>query len=133
MFCERARQAQVCFILQSSQCSYQKIHPPIPRDEMFDELGRERNLYRIDLKTGLRQIRVRKEVIEKLALKPRYGQFEYFVNPYGLCNARATFQSVMNDIFRDKLDGYFTIIIADLLIYSNWEEAHFWYSRNIIE
>lgn len=80
---------------------------PLPRcDEMFDRLGEARYFSKMDLKTGFHQIRVRQEDIEKTAFKTKYGQFEYLVLPMGLCNAPATFQTLMNTIFQDCIDVY---------------------------
>ena len=60
---------------------------------MFDMIGDARVFYKIDLKTGSHQIRVKPEYIEKTAFNTKYGQFEYLVMPMGLCNALAKFQS----------------------------------------
>lgn len=65
---------------------------PVPHiDGIFDRLGGYQLFYRMDLKIGYHQIRVRPEDIEKTAFKTKYGQYEYLVMPMGLCNAPATF------------------------------------------
>ena len=70
---------------------------PLPRtDEMFDRLVEARVFSKLDMKTGFHQIRVNPEDIEKTAFNTKYGQFEYLVMPMGLCNAPATFQTLMN-------------------------------------
>ena len=38
------------------------------------------------------------------AFNTRYGQFEYLVMPFGLCNAPATFQNYINEAVRNYLD-----------------------------
>lgn len=69
---------------------------PLPRsDEMFDKLGGARIFSELDLKTGFHQIRVKLEEIEKTAFNTNYGQYQYLLMPMGLCNAPATFQSLM--------------------------------------
>lgn len=98
---------------------------PLPRcDEMFDRLGEARYFSKMDLKTGFHQIRVRPEDIEKTAFKTKYGQFEYLVLPMGLCNAPATFQTLMNTIFQDCIDVYLVVYMDDLLVFSKTEDDH---------
>ncbi len=87
-------------------------------------LGEARFFSKLDLKTGFHQIRVRPEDIEKTAFNTKYGQFEYLVMPMGLCNAPATFQSLMNRIFYDFLDDFLVVYMDDLLIFSKGEQSH---------
>ena len=44
--------------------------------------------------------------------------------PFGLTNAPATFQSLMNDIFRDMLDVCVVIYLDDILVYSKNDKDH---------
>ena len=98
---------------------------PLPRsDEMFDLLGEAKYFSKLDLKTGFHQIQVRPEDVEKTAFNTKYGQFEYLVMPMGLCNAPATFQSLMNRIFYDCIDKFLVVYMDDLLIFSKDEESH---------
>ncbi|SPC67498.1 uncharacterized protein UHOD_11759 [Ustilago sp. UG-2017b] len=84
---------------------------------------------------GLNQITIRNryplplidELLDRLA-KPafhtRYGLFQYNVMPFGLANAPASFQHLMNDTFKDMLDRSLIIYLDDLLIYSSTLEQH---------
>src|SRR4030095_9490131 len=60
----------------------------------------------------------------KTAFRTRYGHFEYLVMPFGLANAPATFQNMINDILRDLLDQGGVAYLDDILIYSESEEEH---------
>jgi len=103
-----------------------KNSTPLPRtDEMFDRIGEARIFSKMDLKTGFHQIRVRPEDVEKTAFNTKYGQFEYLVLPMGLCNAPATFQSLMNSIFHDCMDEFIVVYMDDLLIFSKDKESHY--------
>ena len=58
------------------------------------------------------------------AFNSRYGQFEYLVMPFGLCNAPGTFQGYINESLREYLDVFCTAYLDDVLIYSSKEEDH---------
>ena len=102
-----------------------RSNAPLPRsDEMFDRLEGAMVFSKLDLKTGFHQIRVRPDDIETTAFNTKYGQFEYLVMPMGLCNAPATFQSLMNRIFYDSIDVSLVAYMDDVLIFSKDEESH---------
>lgn len=106
----------------------------IPRcDEMFDRLGQAKFFSKIDLKTGFHQIRIHPDDIEKTAFTTKYGQFEYKVMAMGLCNAPATFQTLMNSIFRDVIDNFMVVYLDDLLIFSKTKEDHRRHLQIILE
>jgi hypothetical protein len=53
------------------------------------------------------------------------GLFKPTVMFFGLCNSPATFQAMMNDIFKDMLNkGWLIIYMDDILIYLNDPEEY---------
>ena len=44
--------------------------------------------------------------------------------PFGLCNAPATFQRLMNTVLRDHLDEFVTVYLDDILVFSPDVETH---------
>jgi len=98
---------------------------PLPRiQECIDVLGKAKYLSKIDLVSGYWQVRIKEDDIPKTAFNTRNGKYEFLVMPFGLTNAPATFQTLVNEIFREFLDKYVIVYLDDILVYSNTYEEH---------
>jgi len=97
---------------------------PLPLiNEIIDRLGGSKWFTSIDLASGYWQVEVAEEDKEKTAFITKYGLFEYNVMPFGLCNAPATFQRLMNTALGDILWKFVMDYIDDISVYSKtWEE-----------
>jgi transposase InsO family protein len=98
---------------------------PLPlMSELQDRVRGARFFTKLDLKNGYHLIRIKEGDEWKTAFRCRYGLYEFLVMPFGLTNAPATFQDMMNHIFRDMLDLGVIAFIDDILIYAETEEEH---------
>jgi hypothetical protein len=80
----------------------------------------------LDLRDGYYLVKLKDEESEDATtMRTRYGNFKYKVMPFGLVNAPATFQRMMNTILRPLLDQGVVVYLNDILIYTKtMEEYH---------
>jgi hypothetical protein len=102
-------------------------------DDTLEEL-KDANFYtHLDLASGFWQVRVRDQDVHKTAFQTPDGLMEWVVMPFGLCNAPATFQRMMNDILRDFLHKFVTVYLDDVYIYSRTMEEHLDHLRLVLQ
>ena len=97
---------------------------PVPRiEDIFDKLQGSTYFNHIDLKSGYHQIRIVPEDIHKTAFRIQFGLYEYLVMPFGLNNALATFNHLMDRIFH-KHRSYTSVFFDDIIVHSKTLEEH---------
>ena len=69
----------------------------------------------------------------KKAFRTHNGHYEFLVMSFGLTNAPATFQSLMNEVFRAHLRKFILVFIDDILVYNKTSAAHYKYLQTIFD
>ena len=87
----------------------------------------------MDLQSGYPQLKVKKEDIQKIAFRTRYGHCEFLIMPFGVTNALAVFMDLMNRVFSPYLDQFVVVFIGDILIYSKSVREHAEHLRIILQ
>lgn len=98
---------------------------PLPNiDAILDKLGRAQYFTTLDLAKGYHQILIKEEDREKTAFVTPHGLYEFVRMPFGLKNAPATFQRLMNETLRDFINKTCVVYLDDILIFSTSLKEH---------
>ncbi|GFX53998.1 retrovirus-related Pol polyprotein from transposon 17.6 [Trichonephila clavipes] len=75
---------------------------PLPRiDDTLDTLSGHKWFSTLDLKSGYWQVEIHPEDREKTAFTSGQGLWQFKVMPFGLCNAPATFERLMETVLKE--------------------------------
>ena len=106
---------------------------PLPRiDELLDRLHGAKYFSSIDLASGYWQIPIDQESQEKTAFRTPFGSYEFSVMPFGLSNAPATFQRLMNSILATEMHEFVLVYLDDILVFSKSPEEHAKHLRRVL-
>jgi transposase InsO family protein len=107
---------------------------PLPRiDDLLDRIARCKLFSSLDLQSGYHQIRIAEADVPKTAFTTPIGHFQFKVLCFGLTNAPATFQRVMNRVFAPYLNQFVLVYLDDVLVMSRDPEEHLAHLRLVLQ
>jgi len=108
---------------------------PLPLiSELVSQLCGARYFTKLDVCWGFNNVRIKPGDKWKAAFRTNQGLFELLVMFFGMTNSPATFQTMMNDIFRDLIvEGIMMVYLDDILIFTRMEEEHAKAIRRVLQ
>ena len=107
---------------------------PLPRiEETLTSLTHARWFSTLDLASGFWQVGMDPRDGEKTAFTTPLGLFEFQRMPFGLCNAPATFQRLMQQCLGGHVTESLLIYLDDLIIYSSDFQSHLQHLENVFQ
>jgi len=86
-------------------------------DDILDQLSGNFWFSTLDLKSGYWQLKVRPKDKEKTAFSIGRGLWQFTVMPFGLCNAPATFERLMEKVLHGMLSKKCLVYLDDVIIF----------------
>lgn len=98
---------------------------PLPLiDEILTYLGGCKFFTTLDLLSGYWQLELEESSREYTAFITNFGQFQFTVTPFGLCNAPGSFSELADRVFHDMKWKDVLIYLDDVIIFSKTVEEH---------
>ncbi|KAJ1110071.1 hypothetical protein NDU88_007426 [Pleurodeles waltl] len=106
---------------------------PIPRaDELIDALASAKHLSTIDLTAGYWKIKLSEDAKPKAAFSTIGGRYQFTVMPFGMKNAPATFQRLVNTVLQG-LESFSAAYLDDIAVFSSTWDDNLVHLGNVLE
>ncbi|MBW0537682.1 hypothetical protein O181_077397 [Austropuccinia psidii MF-1] len=107
---------------------------PIPRiPHALNKLAKAKYITKMDYMKGFHQTEVKSNSMKLLRIICHMGIYEYTRMPFGIENAPAHLQRMMDTIFQDEiLEGWMVVYIHDIIIYPETWEDHVQYIDRVL-
>ncbi|KAK1363227.1 hypothetical protein POM88_038788 [Heracleum sosnowskyi] len=100
-----------------------KDHYPLPNiDQLIDATSGHQVLSFLDAFSGYHQITMNVEDIPKTAFITPKGTYAYIKMPFGLKNAGATFQKMINKVFKEQIGRNVECYVDDMIVKSMFKD-----------
>ena len=111
---------------------------PLPRiNDLLDQLGKSKFFSTLDLKSGYWQIRVSADSQEKTAIITHQGLYQFRVMPFGVTNAPAVFQRLMQRVGLQTSSAhgndFVSVYLDDVIVFSETLQDHTEHLRAVFD
>jgi hypothetical protein len=129
---KKSGEIRLCVGFRNLNMSSKKDNYPLPNMEhILQRVIGASMISMIDGFCGYNQISVMPEDREKIAFTTPWGTFMYAKMPFGLMNARATFQRAMDMAFIREKGRFVVIYLDDITIFSRFDKEHCCHLRKV--
>ncbi|GAU35488.1 hypothetical protein TSUD_384430 [Trifolium subterraneum] len=112
-------------VVQRCRKAYPKDAYPLPNiDKLVDNSSGFKLLSFMDAYSGYNQIKMAEIDKKKTAFMTETGNYYYNVMPFGLKNAGATYQRMMNKVFHNEIGDMLEVYMDDMIVKSEEEIGH---------
>ena len=123
-----------CVDLRAVNAVTQSLPVPLPRvDDSLDNLAGAQFFSTLDMASGYWQVDVAKEHREKTAFSTGKGLHQFRAMPFGLKNAGATFQRLMELVLAGMDSKSCLVYIDDVIVFGETEHAHLKHLEEVFE
>lgn len=107
---------------------------PMPQiTDILDSLQGAKVFTTLDLKSGYWQVEMDPASVQKTAFITASGLYEFLCLPFGLKNAAASFQRLMEQVLREHKNKCCMVYIDDIIIYSSDIQSHLHHLKQVFQ
>ena len=122
---KKSGEIRLCVDIRNLNQVSLKDNYPLPKmDHILQRVVGSQRMSMLDGFSGYNQVAIHLEDQEKTTFTTPWGTFMYAKMPFGLMNARATFQRAMDIAFLEERDKYVVIYLDDIAVYSPLDPDH---------
>ncbi|KAA3488528.1 DNA/RNA polymerases superfamily protein [Gossypium australe] len=118
---------------QLNKLTVKNKYPFQRTNDLFNQFRGASVFFKIDLRSGYHQLRLKEVDVHKTTFRTRYGHYEFLVMPFGLTNAPVAFKDLMNRVFQPYLDQFVIFFIDNILVYSKIGDEHDEHIRVVLQ
>ncbi|MBW0538653.1 hypothetical protein O181_078368 [Austropuccinia psidii MF-1] len=124
----------LCFDYRKINSITRKNRYPVPpMNQILTILNGSTIFFKTDLHSAYNLLRIKEGDENLSAFTAKYSSYEYWVMLFGLTDAPASFQNLVNDIFSKSLDILVVVYLEDIMFFSSSEEEHVKHAASVLQ